>query len=210
VRSEPPTAKSRDGEYLGLGQGRTGVRRRYSSGLCPVRFRSPLRRRPDAATWPIARDVSQRVEPDIRPLGHAIFTFIAKKTCHLSTLLTGDVPPRHLMCPVHSAGRRRPGHPTSGAPVQSDLYVAKEASAACQCYTSSRYRDAGRLHKVTGISCSGCSLCYVPGPKCRGSVSLYVPPFAIKGRARNVTDSSTLRPSSGSQVQTSSIHYTVE
>jgi hypothetical protein len=115
VRSGPPTARSRDGEYPGLGQGRTGVRRRHLLGLCPVRFRSPLRRRPDAAMWPIARDVSQRAEPDVRPLGHAI-----SKTRRLSALLTGDVPPRHLMCPVHSAGRRRPGHPIGGVPVQSD------------------------------------------------------------------------------------------
>jgi hypothetical protein len=120
VRSGPPTARSRDGEYPGLGQGRTGVRRRHVSGLCPERFRSPLRRRPDAATWPIARDVSQRAEPDVRPLGHAISTFIAEKTRRLSALLTGDVPPRHLMSPVHSASRRRPGHPTGGVPVQSD------------------------------------------------------------------------------------------
>jgi hypothetical protein len=118
--SGPPTARSRDGEYPGIGQGRTGVRRRYLSGLCPVRFRSPLRRRPDAATWPIARDVSQQAKPDIRPLGHTISTFIAEKTRRLSALLTGDVPPRHLMCPVHSAGRRQPGHPTGGVPVQSD------------------------------------------------------------------------------------------
>jgi hypothetical protein len=85
-----------------------------------VRFRSPLRRRPDAATWPIAHDVSQRAEPDVRPLGHAISAFIAEKTRRLSTLLTGDVPPRYLMCHVHSAGRRRPGRPTGGVPVQSE------------------------------------------------------------------------------------------
>jgi hypothetical protein len=119
VRSGPPTTRSRDGEYPGLGQGRTGVRRRHLSGLCPVRFRSSLRRRPDATTWPIARDVSQRAEPDVRPLGHTISTFIAEKTRRLSALLTGDVPPWHLMCPVHSVGRR-PGHPTGGVPVQSD------------------------------------------------------------------------------------------
>jgi hypothetical protein len=29
-----------------------------------VHLRSPLRRRPDAATWLVARDVSQRAEPD--------------------------------------------------------------------------------------------------------------------------------------------------
>jgi hypothetical protein len=88
--------------------------------VLPVCFRSPLRRGPDAATWPIARDVSQQAEPDVRPLGHAISTFIAEKTCRLSALLTGDVPSPHLMCPVHSDGRRRPDHPTSGVHVQSD------------------------------------------------------------------------------------------
>jgi hypothetical protein len=30
-----------------------------------VRFRSPLKQRPDAAVWPTARDVSQRAEPDV-------------------------------------------------------------------------------------------------------------------------------------------------
>jgi hypothetical protein len=85
-----------------------------------VRLRSSLGRRLDAATWLVARDVSQRAEPDVRPLGRAVSAFIAERTPRLSTLLTGDVPPQHLMCPVHSAGRRRQGHPTSGVPVQSD------------------------------------------------------------------------------------------
>jgi hypothetical protein len=120
VRSGPPTARFRDGEYPGLGQGRTGVQRRHLSGLCPVCFCSSLRRGPDAATWPIARDVSQWAEPDVRPLGHATSTFITDKTRRLSALLTGDVLSRHLMCPVHSAGRQRPDHPTGGVPVQSD------------------------------------------------------------------------------------------
>jgi hypothetical protein len=80
---------------------------------------SPLRRRPDAATWLVARDVSQRAEPDVRPLGHAVSAFIAERTRRLSTLLIGDVPPQHLLRPVHSAGRRRQGHPTDDAPVQS-------------------------------------------------------------------------------------------
>jgi hypothetical protein len=120
VRSGPPTARTQDGENPILGQGCTGVRRRHLSGHCLERLCSPLRRRPDAATWPIARDVSQRAEPDVRPLGHAISTFIVEKTRRLSALLTSDVPLRHLMSHVHSAGRRRPGHPTSGGPVQSD------------------------------------------------------------------------------------------
>ena len=80
----------------------------------PYRERShfPLRRRPDAATWPTVCDVSQRAEPDVRSLGRA---FIAEKMHRLSswqvmyrlsikyalsTPLTSDVPPQHLMCPV--------------------------------------------------------------------------------------------------------------
>jgi hypothetical protein len=42
----------------------------------PVHCCSPPRRRPDAATWPTARDVSQRAEPDIRPLGRAALHFL--------------------------------------------------------------------------------------------------------------------------------------
>jgi hypothetical protein len=84
-----------------------------------VRLRSPLRRRPDAATWLVACDISQREEPDVRPLGRAVSAFITERTHRLSTLLTGDVPPQHLMRPVHSAGRRRQGHPADGAPVLS-------------------------------------------------------------------------------------------
>jgi hypothetical protein len=76
------------------------------SGPYRVRFCSPLRRRPDAATWPTARDVSQLAEPNVRPLGRAASAFIADKTRRLSIPLAGDVPPRHLMSPVHSTGRQ--------------------------------------------------------------------------------------------------------
>jgi hypothetical protein len=37
----------------------------------------------------------------------------------MSTPLTSDVPPQHLMCPVHSADGRRLGHPVGGVPVHS-------------------------------------------------------------------------------------------
>jgi hypothetical protein len=76
------------------------------SGPYSVRFSSPLRRRPDAATWPTACDVSQRAEPDERPLGRVASAFIVDKARRLSIPLAGDVPPRHLMSPVHSTGRR--------------------------------------------------------------------------------------------------------
>jgi hypothetical protein len=95
-----------DKEYLGLNQGQTVVRSRHVSGPYCIRFCSPLRRSPDAATWPTARDVSRRAEPDVRPLGCAASPFIADKARHLSIPLAGDVPPWHLMSPVHSTGRR--------------------------------------------------------------------------------------------------------
>jgi hypothetical protein len=53
--------------------------------------------------------------------------------CRLSIPLTGDVPPQHLMCPVHFAGRRRLGHPIGGVPVQS---IVKQYAHAVRCIMS--------------------------------------------------------------------------
>jgi hypothetical protein len=79
----------------------------------PIRMRycSLPRRRTNVAMWPTARDVSQWAEPDVRPLGYAAPAFITDKAHHLSIPLISDVPPQHLMRPVHSAG---------GVPVHSD------------------------------------------------------------------------------------------
>jgi hypothetical protein len=152
-----------------------------------VRLRSPLRRRSDAITWLVACDVSQRAEPDVRPLGRAVSAFITERTRRLSTLLTGDVPPQHLMRPVHSTGRRRQGHPTDGVPVQS---IVKQYACATRCtvsiitYTRSfpctpilrRSRMSGhkKIAPAANISNSKYYICY--GPTCRDSVPLYVPP----------------------------------
>jgi hypothetical protein len=70
------------------------------SGPYRERSHSSLRRRPNAAAWPTACDVSQWAEPDVRPLGRAVSAFIAEKTCRLSTPLIGDVPLQHLMRPA--------------------------------------------------------------------------------------------------------------
>jgi hypothetical protein len=114
----------------------------------PVHLRhcSPPRWRPDAATWPTARDVSRRAEPDVRPSGYATPAFIADKARRLSVPLTSDVPPqhlmshvhsacrdvppRHLMCPVYSAVRRRPGRPACGVSVHS---VGRQYARAAEC-----------------------------------------------------------------------------
>jgi hypothetical protein len=59
-----------------------------------------------APTWPTAHDVSQRAEPDVRPLGHVAAAFIADKARRLSIPLASDVPPQHLKSHVHSTSRR--------------------------------------------------------------------------------------------------------
>jgi hypothetical protein len=106
------------------------VRCRHVSRPGPVCIHScsPPRRSPDAATWHTTRDISQRAEPDVRPLGYATSAFIADKACRLSIPLAGGVPPLHLLRPVHfagrrrpvhSAGRRRPVHSADGVPIHS-------------------------------------------------------------------------------------------
>jgi hypothetical protein len=98
------------------------------SGPYRIRFCSPPRRRPDATAWPTARDVSQRAEPDVRPLGYADSAFIGDKERCLFIPLAGSVPPLHLLRPirspgrwqpVHSSGRRQPIHSAGGVPVHS-------------------------------------------------------------------------------------------
>jgi hypothetical protein len=68
-------------------------------GPVRIQFCSPPRRGPDAATWPTARDISQRAEPDVRPPVYAASVFIEGKACRLSIPLTGGVP-------IHSIGRQ--------------------------------------------------------------------------------------------------------
>jgi hypothetical protein len=66
-------------------QGQAGVRCSHVSGPYRERSHSPLRRRPDAAMWPTTRDVNQRAEPDVRPLGRVTSAFIAEQAHRLSS-----------------------------------------------------------------------------------------------------------------------------
>jgi hypothetical protein len=45
--------------------------------------------------FPFHRDISQRAERDVRPLGRVSSAFIADKARRLSIPLAGDVPPQH-------------------------------------------------------------------------------------------------------------------
>jgi hypothetical protein len=131
-----------------------------------------------------------------------------------------DVPPRHLMCPVHSAGRRRPAVPQAtclSIPLAGSTPVLRSAlcsSSLVCCQGSFRCTPMLRRLQISGhkeitlatnISCFKYYIRYVPGPACRGSAPLYVPPFSYKrGRHATLQGSDTLRPSSGSQVHASS------
>jgi hypothetical protein len=108
--------------------------------------------------------------------------------------------PQHLMRPVHSTGRRCQGHPADDTPIQS---IIKQCARAARHtvliipYTISfpctqRLRRSQTLGRKTiapaaNISSSKYYIYYVPGPTCRGSVPLYMPPLAIKGEPCNVT-----------------------
>jgi hypothetical protein len=176
------------------------------SWLYPVRLRSPLGRRLDAATWLVVRGVSQRAKHDVRPLGCTVSAFIVERTRRLSTLLTSDVPPQQLMRPVHSAGRRRQGHPADGMPIQS---IVKQCPRAARCTVSiitytrsfpctsilcrSRMSGCKKIAPVASISSSKYYIRYVPGPTCRGSVPLYVPLSYKRGGMQCYKERSTDR-----------------
>jgi hypothetical protein len=163
------------------------------SGPYRIRFRSLLRRRPDATAWPTARDVSQQAEPDVRLLGRASYAFIADKAHRLSIPLAGDVPPQHLMCPIHSANGRRPDHPVGGVPLHSvgrqyARAVAYTVLIMARALPRKHPRDINTiwttdimaLEDLLGDTDIGYfymySLRFALGPTCRGSAPLYVSP----------------------------------
>jgi hypothetical protein len=159
-----------------------GPRRGSDADTCPgpvwcrpvrIRLCSPPRRRPDAATWPTTRDVSQRAEPDVRPPGYATPTFIADKARCLPTPLTCDVPPRHLMShvhpvggvPVHSTGRRCaasafnetcPSHRRHACP-----FHWQTARPYCRVHYAHHY---SYVTKEAAASCQRCACCGQHGP----------------------------------------------
>jgi hypothetical protein len=190
------TTRSRDKGNPGMSRGPV----LNVSRPCPACLRSPLRWRPAAAAWLVARDISQRAEPDVRSLKPHGLCIYSGEDAPPATMLTDDVPSQHLMRPVHSAGRRRQGHPVDGAPVQS---VVKQCARAMRRtvltipYTRSfpctpkihRSRISGheKIAPAANICSSKCYIRYVPGLTCGGSVPLCMPPSAIKGEACDVT-----------------------
>jgi hypothetical protein len=93
-------ARSRDGEDLGLSKG--PVLTRVQALPCAPRSGQ----RPAAAAWLVARDISQRVGPDVRPIMSRSLCIYCGEDAPPTTTLTSDVPSQHLIRPVQSAGRR--------------------------------------------------------------------------------------------------------
>jgi hypothetical protein len=189
------------------------------SGPYHERSHSLLRRRPDATTWPTACNVSQRAEPDVRPLDRAFIAEEARRLsswqvmCRLSikyalsTPLTSDVPSQHLMCLVHSADGQRPGHPAGGVPVHSGgRQYARAAAYAVLIITrmlpvklplhadTTQAADirARRMHWRPGLVAPSITSVMSLGPHVRAQHPCTCPPSAIKGEARNVTTEARL------------------
>jgi hypothetical protein len=174
----------------------------------------------------VARDISQRAEPDVRPLKPRILFIYCGEDAPPATTLTGDVPSQHLMRPVQSAGRQRQGHPADGTPIH---YVNKQCTRVVRCTVPiipfirsfpcaprirrSRMSGHKKIAPAANICSSKSYIHYVPGPTCRGSVPLYMPPFSYKmGGMRYYKGDPILGSLRHSQVYTSSqaIHHTVE
>jgi hypothetical protein len=193
------------------------------SRACPT---LPVQAKPAAAAWLLARDISQRAEPDVRPIKPCSLCIYCGEDVPPATTLTGDVPSQHLMRPVQSAGRRRQGHPADGVPDQSVgkqcarveqrtvLLIPSTRSFPCMPRIHrSRMSGHKKIASTANICGSKCYIHYVPGRTCRGSVPLCMPPFNYKmGGMRRYKIDSILGSLRHSQVHTSSqaIHHTVE
>jgi hypothetical protein len=149
--------------------------------------------KPAAAAWLVAHNVSQRAEPDERPMRLCSLCIYCGEDAPPATTLTGDAPSQHLMHPVQSAGRRRQGHLADDAPDQS---VCKQCAHAKRrtvpitpstrsfpCTPRIRRSRASGHKKITPAANIGGSkryILYVPGPTCRGPAPLCMPPFNYK------------------------------
>jgi hypothetical protein len=120
------------------------------------------------------------------------------------------------MSPVHSADGRRPGHLAGGVPVHSVGRQYAHAAACAALIMTHAYRGSsgdisilcavrtlGRSEIARTLQALVTSFHFAPGPTCRGSASLYVPPFSYKREGTRRYKKSSLRHSD-SQVHTSS------
>jgi hypothetical protein len=152
--------------------------------------------------WLVAHNVSQRAEPDVRPMRLCSISIYCGEDAPPATTLIGDAPSQHLMRPVQSAGRRRQGHPADGAPDRSVGEQCARAERRTVPITPSirsfpctprirRSRASGqkKIALTANIGGSKRYILYVPRPICRGPAPLCMPPFSYKrGGMQRYTD----------------------
>jgi hypothetical protein len=129
----------------GAGDTRAPPWKGSGAGTCPgIAPRSPLGQRPAAAARLVAHDISRPTESDVRPLRSHGLRIYCGEDAPPATRPTDDVPPRYLMRPVHSAGRRRQtarlsNLSSNNAPVpcgaSCSLSLLQEASPTRRKYT---------------------------------------------------------------------------
>jgi hypothetical protein len=138
--------------------------------------------------WLVARNVSQRAKPDVRPMRLCSLSIYCGDDVPPATTLTGDVPSQHLMRPVQSTGRRRKGHPADGVPDRSVSEQCARAERRTVPITPStrsfpctlrirRSRASGhkKIAPASNIGGSKRYILYVLGPTCRGPAPLCMP-----------------------------------
>jgi hypothetical protein len=154
----------------------------------------------------VARDISQQAEPDGKSIQPCNLCLYCGGDAPPATTLTGDVPSRHLMRHVPSAGKRCQTHPADGT---SD----KSTSKQCVCaerravliFPSTRSfpciprirrsRTSGYKKIVSTIDISGSNaiLFMSLGPPVGAQHLCACPPSAIKGEVCDVTHTRNLR-----------------
>jgi hypothetical protein len=120
------------------------------------------------------------------------------------------------MCHVHSADGRRPGHPAGGVPIHSvgrqyahaaayTMLIITHVLPRKQRGISILYalRTLWRSEITLALQAVVTSFHFAPGPTCRGSISLYVPPLSYKREGTRRCKETQLSLSN-SQVHTSS------
>jgi hypothetical protein len=134
----------------------------------------------------------------------------------LSIPLAGSVPPQHLMRPVHSADRRHAClfHWQAARPcccmhyTHHHSYVPRKLPL---CISTTRVVYIWAPKDLSGVTCISCSMYffhYVPGPTCRGSATLYVPPLGYKREGTQRYKASQLKHSSPQVTQTHILNTT--
>jgi hypothetical protein len=171
--------------------------------------RAPAQQRPAATAWLVAHDISRRVESDVGPLKPRSLCIYCREDVPPVTKPTDDVPSRHLMRPVLSAGRRRQTAHLSNLSSNSvpvpcgalcSLSLLQEASPAHRGYADLGCQDTIRLPQQLHLWLHMLySLC--PWARMSGLSTFVHAPFSYKrgGMRRYKTN-----PILDSQVHTSS------